>query len=88
MELRKPKHCPRCGSSKLVGILYGRPTAAGIEAVDRGEYILGGCFSHIDEPDWECTACRHQWFDAEDPARILRDQILNDLINGSSSDAE
>lgn len=81
MELRKPQNCPRCGSSRLIRILYGRPTAEGMEAVDREEYVLGSCFVHPNQPDWECMTCRHQWFDAEDPARIRRDQLLNDLLN-------
>jgi len=86
MELRKPQNCPRCGSSKLAGILYGRPTAEGMEAVDRGELIFGSCFISLDQADWECMSCRYQWFDAEDPARIRRDQILNDLINRSGNE--
>jgi len=57
-----------------------------MEAVDRGEYILGSCFISLDQPDWECTNCKYQWFDAEDPTRIRRDQILTDLINGSTSE--
>jgi hypothetical protein len=54
-----------------------------MEAVDQGKYILGGGFIRLDQPDWECRGCRHQWFDAEDPARIRRDQLLNDFINDS-----
>ena len=86
MELRRPKSCPRCGSSKIVGILYGRPNDEGWDAVESGEYILGGCFVMPGQPDWECTTCSYQWFDADDPARIRRDQILDDLLNDNSSD--
>ena len=81
MELRKPKNCPKCGSAKFVGILYGRPTTEAREARDRGEIILGGCIIMPDQPDWECTACGHQWFDVDDPARIRRNKILKGLIN-------
>ena len=52
MELRKPKNCPRCGSTKLAQILYGRPTAEAMEAVERGEVVLGGCFVLPHQPDW------------------------------------
>jgi hypothetical protein len=45
MELRKPKSCPQCGSTKLAQILYGRSTAEGMEAAGRGEVLLGGCFA-------------------------------------------
>jgi len=86
MELRRPKNCPRCGSSTFVEILYGRPIPEAMDAVDRGEITLGGCFIMPDQPDWECATCGHQWFDAKDPARIRRDKVLNDLINVYPSD--
>jgi hypothetical protein len=69
-----------------VEILFGRPTAEAMDAVDRGEIILGGCFIMPDQPDWECTACGYQWFDADDPAKIRRDKILNDLRKNDLSD--
>ena len=87
MELRRPKNCPRCGSSKFVEILYGRPTQEAMDEVDRGEIVLGGCFLMPDQADWECTTCGHQWFDADDPARIMRDKFLNELIYDNPSDA-
>jgi hypothetical protein len=83
MELRRPKNCPRCGSSKLMEILYGRPTADATDAADRSEITLGGCFMLPDAPDWECSACGHQWFDPDDPARIKREKLLNDLREGN-----
>jgi hypothetical protein len=86
MELRRPKNCPLCGSSKFVGILYGRPTSAGMDAVERGELILGGCIIMPGQPDWKCTTCGHEWFDADDPARSRRDKVLDDLLNDNLGD--
>ena len=88
MELRRPKNCPRCGSLRFVEILYGRPTSEGMEAVDRGEMILGGCFIMPGQPDWACTACGYKWFDAEDPARIRRDKLLDELMNEHPDEAD
>ena len=59
----------------------------GMEAVERGELILGGCFIMPGQPDWKCTAWGHQWFDADHPTRIRRDKILDDLINDNSRDS-
>jgi hypothetical protein len=81
MELRRPKNCPNCGSSKFREIRYGRATAETLDAVDRGEIVLGGCLIMPDQPDWECASCEYRWFDAEDPERIKRDKFYNDLIN-------
>ena len=83
MELRRPKNCPQCGSSKLAQIIYGRPTAEAMEAAERGEFILGGCFVLPDQPDWECQSCGHQWFDAKDPARIEWEKLMDELENGT-----
>jgi hypothetical protein len=71
-----------------VGILYGRPNEEGMDAVEKGEYVLGGCFVMPGQPDWHCTTCSYQWFDGDDPVRIRRDKILDDLdlLNGNSSD--
>jgi hypothetical protein len=86
LELRRPKTCPRCGSSKFMEIIYGRPTSEGMDAVDRGEATLGSCFIMPGQPDWECSMCGYQWFDSEDPVRIRREKLLSDLIDGNLDD--
>jgi hypothetical protein len=35
-------HCPKCGSSKVVAILYGLPSPDALP-IDRPKYVLGGC---------------------------------------------
>jgi hypothetical protein len=88
MELRRPKNCPQCGSLKVLEILYGRPTSEGMEAVERGEMILGGCLIMPGQPDWACPACGYQWFDAEDPVRIHRDKLLDEFMNDGPDEPE
>jgi hypothetical protein len=51
--------CPECGEHG-VPIVYGMPTPEMEEAVDRGEYELGGCCIGPDMPTHECPA-GHQW---------------------------
>jgi hypothetical protein len=64
---KQPETCPNCGSPKVIGITYGRPTKQASEAVSRGELTLGGCFidilelkdgsSFITNPFWRCNDC-------------------------------
>lgn len=88
MELRRPKQCPKCGSSNFAEIVYGRPTSEALDAVDRGEIALGGCFIMPGQPDWRCNVCGHKWFEPDDPARVRRETLLNDLINDDQSNQE
>lgn len=50
--------CPRCGSTGVVEILYGYPTADAFEAERRGDIALGGCVIGDESPDYICRACR------------------------------
>jgi len=57
--------CPKCGSKKVVPIFYGYPSAESMEplldAVKRGEVVLGGCCIDGDEPALSCRDCGHRW---------------------------
>lgn len=55
--MRKPKKCPRCGSERIVEIIYGLPTSEAGEAAGRGELIIGGCMTGPGAPRWGCGAC-------------------------------
>lgn len=57
MARRKPSRCPRCGSYRIVRILYGLPPADVGAAAGRGEVILGGCMVGEDPPEWGCGDC-------------------------------
>lgn len=50
----KPNTCPQCGG-KVVGSGYGVPTAKTMDAVERGEVMLGGCCINEDTPEWQCV---------------------------------
>jgi DNA-directed RNA polymerase subunit M/transcription elongation factor TFIIS len=51
-------HCPECGSSKVVEILYGfrSPDAP---PIDRTKYVLGGCSLSFENT--MCDSCGHTW---------------------------
>lgn len=81
-ERRRPERCPTCGCTRLRLILHGSPTDEAMALVRRGEATLGGCFIVPQEPDWECSRCRHRWFDPHDPVRQRIDMQLNGLASG------
>ena len=59
----KPDGCPKCGSEKVAGILYGLPSFdEGLERrLNAGEVVLGGCTITDDDPLWHCLDCQHRW---------------------------
>jgi hypothetical protein len=81
-ELRRPDACPVCAGTRILRILYGSPTAEAMTAVDRGDATLGGCIVTLGQPDWECSRCRHRWYDPQDPVRQRMEAILEELTFG------
>lgn len=80
--------CPKCKSSDIAKIMYGRPiwTDDFKEKLDSGEITLGSCFINKDNPVYECNQCRERWgrlyddceeskqlFDHMDSARVKQD---------------
>lgn len=55
----RPERCPRCGSDRIVRIVYGMPTFEAGDAEERGEIILGGCMPM--GRDWGCAACGYEF---------------------------
>ncbi len=53
--------CPKCSSSSVVEIIYGKPDHELMELAERGEVILGGCEVARDNPDFACKSCGHRW---------------------------
>lgn len=60
--------CPECGSGKdeVIPIIYGMPAPELAEAEARGEVILRGCTVSVDDPQWHCKACGHEWREESD----------------------
>jgi hypothetical protein len=59
-SVRKPKACPKCGSTSIAEILCGKPTIATQLMVEKaeGKFVFGGCSVSRDDPSWQCVACK------------------------------
>lgn len=85
-RLRKPAACPKCGRPRVQLILVGRPTPEGLEMLNRGEAVMGGCLIEENMPDWKCADCGDEWYDPTDPVRQeweatqreLTDQVIKE----------
>ena len=58
--LKKPKHCPKCQSKKVVPIVYGMPSMEAGKEAEAGKYVLGGCCISDKSPKWHCLNCEHE----------------------------
>jgi hypothetical protein len=58
--------CPACGSTQVVPIAYGYPSAREWERARRGKVVLGGCVIGPDSARWACKACCHQFGNMEE----------------------
>lgn len=53
-------HCPKCGSTKAMVIVYGIPSAELLESTKRGvTFVLAGCL--LTPATHECANCRTWW---------------------------
>jgi hypothetical protein len=57
--------CPRCGSTKIIPIAYGYPSAEMRADAEAGRVELGGCVIESNMPTRRCTGCQHAWSDYE-----------------------
>ena len=55
------KKCPNCGSTNVLGILYGMPTHEAFLKAEAGEIKLGGCCITGSDPEYYCKDCEHEW---------------------------
>lgn len=62
----KSDPCPRCGSEKVLPILYGITTQKGQEAIRNGEYVSGGCM--VGRANYACASCEQRFYVREAPA--------------------
>jgi hypothetical protein len=53
--------CPSCESEEVAKITHGYPGLEMLEALDRGEIVLGGCCVTEDDPEWHCKDCEYEW---------------------------
>lgn len=81
LALREPAACPACGGTTILRICYGVPNDEAWALVRAGRGTLGGCFMTPWLPDWECGACRHRWFDPDDPVKQGMERDLDALVS-------
>lgn len=55
---KKPNKCPKCGSPKVVNIVYGEPTFEAYQEEVAEKIILGGYIVTGKDPLWGCTECK------------------------------
>lgn len=62
MDKDKDRACPRCGSTQVAAIRYGKQamTPELQLAIERGALVLGGC-AQRDKPARHCNQCGHRW---------------------------
>jgi hypothetical protein len=60
MPKKTPK-CQECQSENVAAIEFGFPSPEMIEGSDKGDIILGGCCVDVDNPEWHCMGCEHEW---------------------------
>jgi hypothetical protein len=53
----KPKSCSKCGSKRVVKIVYGYPWEEDWRQAELGKIVLGGCVVTGDDPLWQCVDC-------------------------------
>ena len=60
-EQNKEQKCPKCGSSEVIPIHYGKPNDEGLQRAKRGEIILGGCRVNENPKRHACKKCNNRW---------------------------
>jgi rubrerythrin len=57
----KERRCPVC-RGKMARIVYGLvpPNPDLVQAMERGEIMLGGCVVSDDQPEYGCPTCRNR----------------------------
>jgi len=59
---QKPDKCPKCGSPKVVKIIYGEPNYKAFLEEEAGKIILGGRTITGNDPLWGCIDCQTKIF--------------------------
>ena len=75
---QKPEKCPKCGSAKVLPILYGFPSAEALKAGLESKIKLGGCVIKDGAPIWHCAECGHEWGELRIDLAILQKKPADD----------
>ena len=59
MRAAEGLRCPLCRSNEHIPIVYGFPSEAIQQAVQKGEIELGGCIVRENPPSRHCKNCGH-----------------------------
>jgi hypothetical protein len=59
---KKPDKCPKCGSPKVVKIVYREPSYEDSLEAEAGKIILGGSVITGNDPYWGCIDCKAKIF--------------------------
>lgn len=62
-DLSNPPPCPKCRSTEVARIVYGKPalTRQILESLGSGKIISGGGMMHQDAPEWLCRRCNRDF---------------------------
>ena len=58
---RKQFQCSKCGSEKVVPIVYGLPGPELEREWEKGAVELGGCIIRDNNPQYYCKDCEYRW---------------------------
>jgi len=59
---QKPDKCPKCGSPKMVKIIYGESNYKTSLEAEAGKIILEECIMTDNAPSWGCIDCKTKIF--------------------------
>ena len=59
---QKPDKCPKCGSPRVVKIIYEEPNYKTSLEAEAGKIILGDCSITGNDPLWGCIDCKAKIF--------------------------
>ena len=65
--------CPKCNSKNLAKFIYGLPADRELylKAKKDKKIVGGGCTRRINDPNWKCNDCLHQWNDDKKLQKLL-----------------
>ena len=67
-ERKRSQRCQKCGLHETKPIMYGFPSMEMFTLAERGDIALGGCLVEMDQPNWYCSNCEHEWLESGDDA--------------------